>query len=140
MDCEQCDGSLIDHAHAELAPEVRAAVTRHLAECAACAVAFCRLRADLDGVLLAADAAPPAAVRQRLRAEVERSFRPTWWRRALAQVCRPVPAYVVLAALAIPAALWLARAAGPSADTAAPAPRLRGYDAAAPLTAPREIL
>lgn len=140
MDCEQCEEALIEYAHAELTPAARLEVTRHLAECTGCAVAFCRLRADLDGVLLAAGTAPPAAVRQRLRAEVERSFRPRWWRQALAQVRRPVPAYVVFAALAIPAVVWFMRDLAPSGDSEVEAPRLRGYDAAAPLAMPREVL
>jgi anti-sigma factor RsiW len=139
MNCEACDASLIDHAYDELDPEPRRAVTRHLAECARCAVSYCRLRADLDGALQAAHEAPSAAVRQRLRAAVEREFRPTWWRRALAQVRRPVPAYAVVAALAIPAALWLVRGSTRDDATAA-APRVRGYDAAAPPLVDRPIL
>ena len=140
MDCEQCETCLIDHVHGELEPAPRAAVTRHLAECAGCAVAFCRLRADLDGLLAATEVAPPAAVRASLRAEVERSFRPNWWRRALAQVRRPVPAYAVALALAIPAVVWFARAPERSPVTSASPAKLQGYDAAAPLTTPRTIL
>ncbi|MBZ5711022.1 anti-sigma factor family protein [Nannocystis pusilla] len=141
MNCEACDASLIDHAYDELEPEQRRAVTRHLAECAGCAVSYCRLRADLDGALQAAHEAPPVAVRERLRAAVEREFRPTWWRRALAQVRRPVPAYAVVAALVIPAALWFVReSTRDGATAAATAPRVRGYDAAAPPLVDRPIL
>jgi anti-sigma factor RsiW len=141
MNCEECEASLIDHAYDELAAEPRRAVTRHLAECAGCAVAYCRLRADLDGALQAAHEAPPPAVRQRLRAEVERAFRPSWWRRGLALVRRPVPAYAVVAALAIPAALWLVRtSAGEEAAGAVTSPRVRGYDAAAPPRIQRPVL
>lgn len=139
MNCEHCESLLIDHAHAELAPDERGAVTRHLAGCPACALAHCRLRADLDGVLLAAREAPSPGLRARLRAEVERSFRPTWRRRVQAALARPVPAYAVLAALVVPAALWLLTLARPT-TTASPAPRLRGYDAAAPLLMQRPIL
>ncbi|HEY8376646.1 MAG TPA: zf-HC2 domain-containing protein [Nannocystis sp.] len=140
MNCKQCEAALIEYAHDELTPAARLEVTLHLAECAGCAVAFCRLRADLDGVLLAAQKTPPAAVRERLRAEVERSFRPRWWRRALAQVRRPVPAYVVFAALAIPAVVWWMREFALSGEPGTETPRLRGYDAAAPLSMPREVL
>lgn len=139
MNCEACDESLIDYAHDELGPPARREVTRHLAECAGCAVAYCRLRADLDGALQAAHEAPPPAVRARLRAEVARSFRPRWWRRALAQVQRPVPAYAVVAALVLPAALWLARE-GLRVEAPATTPRLRGYDAVASPLATRPIL
>ena len=151
MDCERCDRALIDHAHGELEAAERGEVTRHLASCPTCAVAYCRLCADLDGVLLATACAPPARVRQGIRAELARSFRPPWWRRALAFGRAPVPAYALVAALLLPAALWLARGRGaPQGDAAradlsthaaeAAPPRLGGYDAAAPLAPPRPIL
>lgn len=139
MHCEHCESLLIDHAHAELAPAEHAEVTRHLAHCPACAVASCRLRADLEGLLQATSEAPPPALRARLRREVERSFRPSWRRRALATLARPVPAYAVLAALALPAALWFLTLARPATATEGP-PRLSGYDAAAPLRLHRPIL
>lgn len=141
MDCERCESLLIDHAHAELAPDAHADVTRHLAACPTCALASCRLRADLDGVLQAAAEAPRAALRLRLREEVARSFRPPWWRRGLALLARPVPAYAVAVALLLPAALWLARGrdATPSARREPP-PRLHGYDAVAPLRPERPYL
>lgn len=138
MNCDVCDSLLIDHAHGELEPPERAAVTRHLAECPRCAVAFCRLRADLDGVLQATAEAPPPAVRARLRAEVERSFRPRWRQRVWAAFARPVPAYALLAALALPAAVWLVVRA-PGRPAAGP-PTLKSYDAAAPLLTERPIL
>lgn len=140
MRCEDCEPLLIDHAHGELDPPTRAEVTRHLAACPNCAVAFCRLRADLDGVLAATSEAPPPAVRARLRAEVERSFRPTWRRRAWAAFARPVPAYALLVALVLPAALWLVAARVPERATASGPPRVSGYDAAAPLLPERPIL
>lgn len=141
MNCDDCDVLLIDHAHGELGPEERAAVTRHLAACPGCAVAFCRLRADLDGVLQATAEAPPPGVRARLRAEVERSFRPTWGRRVWSAFARPVPAYALLAALALPAAVWVvAVVRAPEPLPAAGPPRLHSYDAAAPLLTERPIL
>jgi anti-sigma factor RsiW len=143
MKCEDCQPMLIDYAYAELAPDARAEATRHLTRCPACALAFCRLRADLDGVLLVAGEAPPAALRQRLRAEVERSFRPPWWRRAWAVVLRPVPAYALVVAALVPALGWLASdvsgVRAPDLDEPRPL-RMSGYDAAAPLLPPRPIL
>ena len=137
MHCEHCESLLIDHAHAELDPAEHAEVTRHLAGCPSCALASCRLRADLEGLLQAASEPAPAALRARLRAEVARSFRPSWPRRALAALARPVPAYALLAALALPGLLWIfTRTPTPAA---AP-PRLHGYDAAAPLLLQRPIL
>lgn len=144
MKCEDCQPLLIDHAHAELAAEARAEVGQHLAACPTCALEFCRLRADLDGVLLVASEAPPAALRLRLRAEVERTFRPPWWRRARAVVLRPVPAYALVVAAMVPALAWLATDL-PRADPGAQIPdthplHLGGYDAAEPLLPARPIL
>lgn len=130
MNCEHCESLLIDHAHAELAPAEHAEVTRHLADCPTCALASCRLRADLEGLLQASSEPAPAALRARLRAEVVRSFRPSWPRRALAALARPVPAYALLAALALPGLLWIFTRTLPA--SAIP-PRLHNYDAAAPL-------
>lgn len=140
MRCDDCEALLIDHAHGELDPPTRAEVTRHLAGCPGCALAFCRLRADLDGVLAATAEAPPPAVRARLRAEVERSFRPSWRRRAWAAFARPVPAYALLVALALPAAAWLVAGRVSERPTPSGPPRVRGYDAAAPLLPERPIL
>lgn len=146
MKCEDIEPLLIDHAYAELAAEQRAGVTRHLADCPACALAFCRLRADLDGVLQIASEAPPERLRLRLRAGVERDFRPPWWRRAWGVVLRPVPAYALLVAALVPALAWLASDARGrlTDDPRGPAEiqplRMQGYDAAAPLLPPRPIL
>ena len=139
MPCEHCESLLLEHAHGELAPAEHAEVSRHLAACPTCALASCRLRADLEGLLQATSEAPPPAVRARLRAAVERSFRPSWTRRTRAALARPVPAYAALAALLVPAALWLLTL--PRAPTAVPiaAPRLGGYDAAAPLLMHRSV-
>lgn len=146
MKCEDCQPVLIDHAYAELAPEEGAAVARHLAGCPTCALAFCRLRADLDGVLQVASEAPPERLRLRLRAEVERSFRPPWWRRARGVVLQPVPAYALLVAALVPALAWLASdargrlGADPQLSAESEPLRMRGYDAAAPLLPRRPIL
>ena len=136
MNCEHCESLLIDHAHAELGPAEHAEVTRHLAGCPTCALASCRLRADLEGLLQATCEPAPPALRARLRAEVARSFRPSWPRRALAALARPVPAYALLAALALPGLLWIFTRPPHAATTP---PRLHGYDAAAPLLLQRPI-
>jgi anti-sigma factor RsiW len=143
IDCERCDARLIDFAYAELDDAERVAVARHLAGCSRCALEFCRLKADLDGVLDAVVESPPQAVRRRIRAEVERSFGPRWWHRVAAFWSRPIPAYGVVVASLIPVALWVATAMRPGSHGEAPAvaevesstrpPALTDYDSMVPL-------
>ena len=140
LSCTACDELLIDHVYGETESAQRGAVARHLAECSSCALAFCRLKADLDGVLAAAVEAPPAALRRRIRTEVARSFGRRWWDRALELWRRPVPAYGMLLASLVPMLAWAALSARPPAiaDDAAPdrAPRppaLIDYDSMVPL-------
>src|SRR5690606_24079248 len=95
-------------------------------------LASCRLRAELDGVLAAAAMSPPPGLRARLRAEVERSFRPPWWRRALAPLRAPVPAYgLAIASLVPPLTLAAVRLWSPPGDGAAAADRRRRRQRAA---------
>ncbi len=110
LDCASCDEHLIDYAYQELAEAMRSKVARHLADCPTCALAYCRLRADLDGVLEAVSEAPPHAVRRRLRDQLERSFGPSLWTRAVALWRRPVPAYGMVLASLVPVVFWLATA------------------------------
>lgn len=140
LECDACDELLIDFAHGELAARERVAVTLHLAGCSRCALEFCRLRADLDGVLEAIVEAPPQAVRRRIREEVARSFGPRWWERLSALWLRPVPAYGVVLASLIPLVLWAAAALRPEVGEGARAdveperpPALSDYDSMVPL-------
>ena len=71
MNCQQCDEQLIDYVVAELAPDARSAVAAHLAECPTCALASCRLRADLEGVSLAVTTDLTAAWPDELQAQVQ---------------------------------------------------------------------
>jgi len=145
MKCEDYQSLLIDHAYDELSAPARAEVGQHLAGCPTCALEYCRLRADLDGIALAARE-PPPALRLRLRAEVERTFRPPWWRRAWGVALRPVPAYALLVAVLVPALAWLAtdtRRLGrePALPTREFLPlHIGDYDATAPLLPLRPIL
>lgn len=146
MNCQQCDEQLIDYVFAELAPDARAAVARHLAGCPTCAVASCRLRADLEGVAHAEALAPPPAVRARVRAAAEAAFskRPAWWRRPLAAVLRPVPAYGLAIASLLPVAVWAAAHALtprhlPPPTTPHPVV-VADYDASAPIVRPPNVL
>jgi anti-sigma factor RsiW len=144
MNCQQCDESLIDYTVAELAPEARAAVARHLAGCPTCALAACRLRADLEGVSHAADLAPPPELRARVRAAAAATFHPPWWRRTLAAGLRPVPAYGLAVASMIPVIAWAALQMFTHREpTAAPHARpaiVSDYDASAPIARPWNVL
>ncbi len=142
LDCASCDEYLIDYAYQELAASLRSEVARHLADCPTCALAYCRLRADLDGVLEAVIEAPPHAVRRRLRDELTRSFGPSFGARILALWRRPVPAYGMVVASLVPVMFWLATAlrASPVVAAAATAglpparpPALIDYDSMLPL-------
>lgn len=145
MNCQQCDERLIDYVFAELAADERAAVARHLADCPTCALASCRLRADLEGVAHAEALAPPPAVRARVRAAAAAAFTatPAWWRRPLAAVLRPVPAYGLALASLLPVLVWAATHAW-AARTLSPAvPRpvvVADYDASAPIPRPLNVL
>lgn len=140
MKCERCESSMVEHVHGELDPALAREMAEHLGQCGPCATAYCRLRADLDGIVSAHAQAPRAGVREALRRRVEREFSPAWWRRVFAVVARPVPAYGALMVALIPVMLWMASAASherttPSEDVraaerATPAPaRMRNYDA-----------
>lgn len=107
MKCEDCKGHLIEHAHDELDSAAAGAVARHLATCSACALEFCRLRADLDGVARAYDRSPRRAVTEQLRARVQAHVAKPRPPRVLAWLRRPVPAYGALAAAAAPIVMWL---------------------------------
>jgi len=87
----------------------------HLARCAACALEYCRLLADLDGMQAALEEPPPALGRK-VRAAVERELRPRGLRRLSSALRRPIPAYALAAALLLPLALW-ARAGGDGGRT-----------------------
>ncbi|MEZ4448510.1 MAG: zf-HC2 domain-containing protein [Nannocystaceae bacterium] len=144
MTCPQSDAHLIDLIHDELDAETQAELLRHLAGCSGCALRFCQLRADLEGVTMSAEA-PPPALRRRVRREIERTFRPPLWRRALDLGRRPVPAYGVVVASLAPVIAWVALsfAAGPPSASPTPAsnhlPRIIDYDSMVPLT-PRDVL
>jgi anti-sigma factor RsiW len=144
MNCQQCDEQLIDFVFAELAPDPRADLVRHLAECPTCALASYRLRADLDGLSHAGEHAPPPALRARVRSAVAAEFRPPWWRRTLASGLRPVPAYGLAVAALAPILVWAAVHAltvrAPAPPAADLRPVLADYDASAPVVRPWNLL
>ncbi len=140
MNCEACETLLIDHLHGELPDAERHGVAGHLTECSECALAFCRLAADVQGIAAAYEVRPRPSVRDQLRERVSAEFRPSLLRRAWAFATRPVPAYGVACAAAIPLLLWAVSPAPPVAqESADPVPtaskpaRIHDYDATVPL-------
>jgi anti-sigma factor RsiW len=105
MNCDDQRALLIHHAYAELGPSERASLSRHLARCSACALEYCRLLADIDGIQASLEE-PPAALGRQVRAALERELRPRGMRRIAVALRRPIPAYALGAALLLPIALW----------------------------------
>jgi anti-sigma factor RsiW len=105
MNCDDYRALLTDHAHAEVGPAERRPLLRHLARCSACALEYCRLLADLDGIQASLED-PPAALGRKVRAAFERELRPRGIRRISSALRRPIPAYALAAALLLPIALW----------------------------------
>jgi anti-sigma factor RsiW len=142
---------LIDYAHGELEleGESRTNVARHLAGCPECALEYCRLQADLQGIVEANTEAPRARVYHMLRRRVatEHGRRTPWWQRARRAITRPIPMYGAVLASLVPVLVWVAatwsrphaeppRAALPPARDAA----LTDYDATEVLPAHRDVL
>ena len=105
MNCDEYRALLTHHAWGELGPAERGPVSSHLARCPACAVEYCRLLADLDGIQASLED-PPAALGRKVRAAVERELRPRGIRRVWSALRRPIPAYAVAVALLLPIGVW----------------------------------
>lgn len=152
MNCAEVEEHLIDHAHDELRGDERDVVGRHLADCPRCALEYCRLQADLRGILEAHAEAPRARVFHQLRRRVAKQVRPPLLSRASRIFLRPVPAYGAVLLALVPAGLWavtaLTRPSSPSLPSAPatqepaelPSPTISGYDATAVPVAQREVL
>lgn len=139
MNCDQARERLTDHHHDTLEGEARDALSEHLTDCADCALAYCRLQAQLRGIGLAYAERPSRGVRDALRTKVQAEFSPSRWRRALQALSRPVPAYGAVLAAAIPLLVWVfadpPRETDAAPQTSAPA-RIHDYDATTPLLDP----
>lgn len=152
MNCAEVEERLIDHAHDELRGDDRDVVGRHLADCPRCALEYCRLQADLRGILEAHAEAPRARVFHQLRRRVAKQVRPPLLFRASRIFLRPVPAYGALLLALVPAGLWMlsamTRSPAPSAPTVPeastpaelPSPTISDYDATSVPVAQREVL
>lgn len=130
MDCPDCEDQLIDFASQELPDHARATVSRHLSGCSACALAYCRLQADLEGIVEAHAEAPRSRVYHQLRRKVAAEHGEPWWTRSRGFLARPVPMYGAVLAGLVPLAVWVVTALG----RPAPAP-----DAPSPLLAPASL-
>lgn len=147
MSCEHCQDHLIDFAHRELDEPTHRTVASHLAQCADCALEYCRLQADMQGIAAAhTDDAPSPHVAAALREKVAAAVAPSFPRRVLSSLRRPVPMYGALLAAAIPLAIWFAMALGSSARSTDPPsptlgdPTITHYDASRVPDAHRDVL
>jgi len=132
MRCETCQELLVDYHYGELERGPRAEVAEHLGACGACAVEYCRLHADLAGLGQSLGAGPRPEVGQALRARVERTFRPSWWRRLVRLGAAPIPAYqgaLILVGLLLVWLLVVAPRLGPERRSGPHTTVLSGYDA-----------
>lgn len=151
MNCDACEPELIDYAHGEIDDETRTEVARHLAGCSACALEYCRLQADLQGIVAAHAEAPRARVYHMLRRKVAAAHGPSWWLRTREVFARPVPMYGAVLAGLLPVVAWVATSwtqpvASTAMETGGPPPvtthdaALRDYDGTEVLPAYQDVL
>ena len=104
--CESCRERLIDHHYRELALEDARSTAEHLADCAACALEYCRLSAALAGFRELDREAPRPEVGLALREKVAAEFRPSFFG-SLARLCvMRVPIYQPALLLLVLFVLW----------------------------------
>lgn len=149
MDCPNCEAQLIDYTSGELGDDERVAIARHLADCPTCAMEYCRIQADLDGIAQAHCETPRPEVFAALRKQVAAEVRPSMPTRAWRMLARPVPMYGVLLATLIPAGIWLVTANIPRPSAVMPkapslgaiaTPTLIDYDATELPSSHRNVL
>ncbi|MEM7159818.1 MAG: zf-HC2 domain-containing protein [Myxococcota bacterium] len=149
MKCSECEALLIDHASRELEEPARTEVARHLSECSSCALSYCRLQADLEGLIEAHVEAPRQRVFHELRRQVAAEYAPSWRTRTWLALRRPVPMYGAVLASLIPAVLWLVSASRPTPESTSPpptsslpspSPTLTDYGATEPPPGHRDVL
>jgi anti-sigma factor RsiW len=112
MQCRDCEPLLIDHACAQLDDLDHAEIARHLAGCSACALEYCRLRADLAGIAEAHAEAPHPRVYHRLRRRVAAEVGARWWTHPWRLLLRPIPVYGAVLVSLVPVVLWLVTSMG----------------------------
>jgi anti-sigma factor RsiW len=122
MDCSLIQGDLIAYHFAAASEEERQRVEAHLVACQACLRSYLALKAHVDRTGKPPEL-PSEASRLKLRAAVERRFRPSLARRAGHWLARPVPLYQ---SVALAAAVVLGVALGPT--LARQLPRSHAHD------------
>ncbi len=138
MNCEDCQQQLIDYVHDELDAGNGEVIAVHLAQCSSCALEYCRLRADVEGIARAYCESPSPIVREALRERVNREFAPSLLRRIARVLTRPVPVYGAAVAAVLPVLVWIA--SDVLRETPSPTPsaverpaKITDYDATRPL-------
>jgi anti-sigma factor RsiW len=94
--CAELRAELVAFLDEELAPEARARVEAHLADCAACRAELERLWKALGALDALPATQPGPGFEARLEAALARERKPAWWARWL----RPAPALALGGALA----------------------------------------
>lgn len=129
MRCETCQSLLVDYRYRELAADAEQDVAKHLGSCSACALAYCRLDADLSGIAAAVDEGPSPSVHAALKKRVAEAFpapKPSRMAR-LFQI--RIPLYQPLLVAALVAAVWLIVAGAPALDQPGATTAIEEYDA-----------
>ncbi len=93
MTHETCRERLVDHHYGELAFSDARETAEHLAECAECALEYCRLSAALAGFRELDREAPRPEIQTALREKVVAEFRPTFAQRLARLFSMRVPIY-----------------------------------------------
>lgn len=127
MDCTLIEDRLVAYHLAAVEDEEREAIDAHLLGCTECLRAYLRCKHQLEqGTRIK----PSAALRARLRGDVERLVRPTGFARVQLFLRRPIPLYqgfAAAAAIAIVVAAALSLPSRPATEaTSAPALRSAG--------------
>lgn len=106
MNCADMESALLDYHFAVGSQEWRDTVWAHLRACAACARMYLDLKHDIDSGE-GMQKRPRAAIREKLRAEVETLFRPGLFAELRRYLAQPTPRYRALLAMAASAVLVL---------------------------------
>ena len=104
MTCESCRERLVDHHYGELGDARETA--EHLAECASCALEYCRLSAALAGFRDLDREAPRPEVHRSLRAKVAEEFQPPVHLRVARLFTARVPIYQPMLILVLLFFIW----------------------------------
>jgi anti-sigma factor RsiW len=139
MDCKLIETDLYAYTFGTLSDERAAELDTHLYGCRSCLASFLSFKHHLERGVLTAVEKPSAAMKKRLRDEVERTFRPSLWQRARRWMGRPIPFYqglcaaslALILALGVPVAMRLSSVQSPAVgariDTSRPVAESRSF-------------